>query len=62
MSLTMMVATIHFSLLILLLAFVAQSTCINVLFVTDGAGGHMTPMFELVKAMKTTMSLFLYNS
>ena len=36
---------------VFLLVFIPQSPCLKVLFVTVGAAGHMTPVFELAKAM-----------
>jgi UDP:flavonoid glycosyltransferase YjiC (YdhE family) len=45
--------------LILLSTLVSQSICLNALFISVGAAGHVTPMFELAKAMKNHNVTFL---
>src|ERR1700749_1800859 len=44
---------------ILLFSFISQSLCLNALFISLGFGGHVTPMFELSKAMKNHNVTFL---
>jgi len=39
--------------------FIDQSIGLNVLFISDGGAGHLTPMFELTKAMKHHNITFL---
>ncbi|CAF1376957.1 unnamed protein product [Adineta ricciae] len=44
---------------ICLSTWILQSHCLNVLFVVDGAAGHLTPVLELAKAMKNHNITFL---
>jgi UDP:flavonoid glycosyltransferase YjiC (YdhE family) len=44
---------------ILLMTFISQSFCLNALFISDGAAGHVTPVFEFAKAMKNHNVTFL---
>jgi hypothetical protein len=45
--------------LILLSTLVPQTICLNALFISIGAAGHVTTMFELAKAMKNHNVTFL---
>ncbi|CAF1144648.1 unnamed protein product [Didymodactylos carnosus] len=44
--------TLNYIVLILLLSSVPRSFCLNALFISSGAAGHVIPMFELAKTMK----------
>ncbi len=41
------------------MTFIPQSLCLNALFISVGGAGHVTPMFELAKAMKNHNVTFL---
>ncbi|CAF1034354.1 unnamed protein product [Didymodactylos carnosus] len=45
--------------LIILLSTIPQSFCLNALFIGIGAAGHVTPLFELAKAMNKHNVTFL---
>ena len=51
--------TSHYLKVILLVTSISQSICLNALFISDGAAGHVTPIFELAKAMKSHNVTFL---
>ena len=51
--------TSHYLKVILLVTSISQSICLNALFISDGAAGHVTPIFELAKAMKSHSVTFL---
>jgi hypothetical protein len=45
--------------LILVIAFIPQSSCLNALFISIGFTGHVTPMCELAQSMKNHNVTFL---
>ena len=51
--------TLNYMIFILLLILIPQASCLNILFVSIGAAGHVTPMFELAKAMTNHNVTFL---
>jgi hypothetical protein len=53
------ITTSHYVILILLSTLVSKSICLNALFISAAGAGHVTPMFELAKAMKNHNVTFL---
>jgi hypothetical protein len=51
--------TYNWVVLIILLSSLPPSSCLNALFISTGAAGHVTPMFELAKAMNNHNITFL---
>lgn len=49
----------NYLILVLLMTCISQLCCLKVLFISDGGAGHVTPVFELAKAMKNHNITFL---